>query len=452
TILAVRDGVLPPTAVPEGATLPEDIDIVPGQGRPADIKVAISTSFAFGGNNAALAITEPSRPARPAGEARPVVITGLGAVVAGGLGVPVVKAALEAGELLYGTEYVEVEGRGRYLTADVPAKHLTRGIDPKHIRKMDLLSRRSAIATAELLKARGMSHDEAMATGLFFATTSGPISSVTAFQRQLMADRTGNTRIFPNTVMNAAPGHVALLNHLKGPTLTICAGSTGAFSALYHATRVIARGAADRIIVLTADENPAEVFAAYSDIPGYLMRDGRVQPFGESGRLIGGGSMALLLEAAETAAPERVLGRVSSFGFTSDGSGCGMLTRDETAWTRSFDLALKRGGFEPDQIDAVIAAAGGRMRVDGIEQRALARTGLDKRAVFTPKSLTGDLGAVSPLLGIAIALWMSQRPSLDPAGFGYHEAFGPLPSSVKTALVSSFEVGGSYQAVTVSAA
>jgi nodulation protein E len=55
TILALRDGVIPPTAnfrMPD----PEcDLDVVPNRSRPAQLEYGISNSFAFGGLNAVLA-------------------------------------------------------------------------------------------------------------------------------------------------------------------------------------------------------------------------------------------------------------------------------------------------------------------------------------------------------------------------------------------------------------
>jgi nodulation protein E len=55
-VLALRDGVLPPTAnynVPD----PEcDLDVIPNQARHAQVEWAISNSFAFGGLNAVLAL------------------------------------------------------------------------------------------------------------------------------------------------------------------------------------------------------------------------------------------------------------------------------------------------------------------------------------------------------------------------------------------------------------
>jgi len=54
TVLALRDGVLPPTA---NFTAPDpecDLDVVPNQARPAQAEYALSNSFAFGGLNAVL--------------------------------------------------------------------------------------------------------------------------------------------------------------------------------------------------------------------------------------------------------------------------------------------------------------------------------------------------------------------------------------------------------------
>lgn len=54
TVLAVQNGIVPPTA---NFTSPDpecDLDVVPNQARPADVEVAISNTFAFGGLNATL--------------------------------------------------------------------------------------------------------------------------------------------------------------------------------------------------------------------------------------------------------------------------------------------------------------------------------------------------------------------------------------------------------------
>ena len=56
TVLAIRDGVVPPTA---NYTEPDpecDLDYVPNTARQQQVRAAISNSFAFGGLNAVLAV------------------------------------------------------------------------------------------------------------------------------------------------------------------------------------------------------------------------------------------------------------------------------------------------------------------------------------------------------------------------------------------------------------
>jgi len=55
TILALRDGMLPPTAGFRQSDPECDLDCIPNEARPAEIEAALSNAFAFGGLNAVLA-------------------------------------------------------------------------------------------------------------------------------------------------------------------------------------------------------------------------------------------------------------------------------------------------------------------------------------------------------------------------------------------------------------
>lgn len=56
--LAIRDGILPPTINLESPDPKCDLDYVPNQARKAQIKVAMSNSFGFGGHNATIVIKQ----------------------------------------------------------------------------------------------------------------------------------------------------------------------------------------------------------------------------------------------------------------------------------------------------------------------------------------------------------------------------------------------------------
>jgi 3-oxoacyl-[acyl-carrier-protein] synthase II len=54
SILAMRDGVAPPTINLDNPSVETAIDLVPHQARKRDIAIALSNSFGFGGTNASL--------------------------------------------------------------------------------------------------------------------------------------------------------------------------------------------------------------------------------------------------------------------------------------------------------------------------------------------------------------------------------------------------------------
>jgi 3-oxoacyl-[acyl-carrier-protein] synthase II len=56
TVLAIRDGKLPPTINYEVEDPECDLDYIPNESRDADVRVAVSNSFGFGGHNASIVL------------------------------------------------------------------------------------------------------------------------------------------------------------------------------------------------------------------------------------------------------------------------------------------------------------------------------------------------------------------------------------------------------------
>jgi 3-oxoacyl-[acyl-carrier-protein] synthase II len=60
TVLALRDGILPPTINLENPSEGCDLDFVPNEAREKPVRAAVSNSFGFGGTNGTLVLTRPA--------------------------------------------------------------------------------------------------------------------------------------------------------------------------------------------------------------------------------------------------------------------------------------------------------------------------------------------------------------------------------------------------------
>jgi len=60
SILAMRDGIVPPTLNLDNPSDGCDIDLVPHTAKKREVRAALSNSFGFGGTNASLIFTQPS--------------------------------------------------------------------------------------------------------------------------------------------------------------------------------------------------------------------------------------------------------------------------------------------------------------------------------------------------------------------------------------------------------
>ena len=200
--------------------------------------------------------------------------------------------------------------------------------------------------------------------------------------------------------------------------------------ALQLAARVIARGAAERIVVVVADEFPEGALATRASLPGYS-RTGTARPHARTGEVLSEGAAAIMLESAEAAAARGadVLARVRGFGATGETVEVGGLGRDGIAWARSLRLAMEEAGFAPGELGAVVSAASGHPLIDLVERRALRLAGLGDVPTVAPKAVLGETYGSAAALGLVTAL---TGPAASISG-------GPV-------LLSSSAYGGSFAA------
>ncbi|MEV6797618.1 beta-ketoacyl-[acyl-carrier-protein] synthase family protein [Micromonospora rifamycinica] len=430
--LAISRGTMPPTINTRGLPAPSGLDIIPDTGRPAAPAVVLSNSFAFGGNNASVVYTRPGHPPvgpRGTDPVHAVVVTGVAGLAGSAGDTAALVQAFTDGEICFGATE-EVPGRGRVPVGRVDTRSLVKKLNPAKARRMDPLSILSASVVGDLYARHGKpSRAEAESTGIVFATGYGPVTSVSQFHRGVLdSGITGaNPLIFPNTVVNAAAGHVAMQYRYRGYTATIANGGTSAVLALQLASRVIARGAAERIVVVIADEFPELAVRTQASLPGYTV-DGQVRPGGRTGMVLSEGAAAIVLEseAAAAARGARPLARIRGFGASGEPAGIGRIGTGGHAWARAMRVALDEAEVAPEQVGTVVSAASGFGLVDRAESRALRLAGLAGRPTVTPKAVFGESYGSAAALGLVAVL--SGVPS---AG---------------TVLLSSFAYGGSYAA------
>ncbi|PWK15854.1 beta-ketoacyl-[acyl-carrier-protein] synthase family protein [Tumebacillus permanentifrigoris] len=471
SILAINNNFLPATInFDHEANGFKDIDFVPNEGRQAEVNTVMSNSFAFGGNNASILLGkfEEQRELPSVRDNKRVVITGLGAIAGQSAKAEEIFAKFEAGEHAFTAidEFDTTEYDGVKLGSKIPEMPFEKLVNRALLRRMDELGKQACAATKMALDDAKLKVDtkNSERIGVLFATGTGPLKTVEAFNRTVISKGAehAEAQLFPNTVMNAAAGHVCLNFKIKGPTTTITSGGTAGINALFYATELIKHGDANAVIVIAADEFNETMIAGHSRVPGYLSRD-MIKPFGQGldGTVIGGGCVAYIVESEESALARgvRVYSELKGFGLTSDSSGPGRVNRTGEEWAKSFELALQEAGLASDQLDYVAAAASGNLVFDTAEARALKRVVGDKVPVSAPKGYFGEMLATSGMMGLLSVLYAMNSGNI-PGIPGLEQTFteaagldlvlgGNRERVVNHALVSSFSFGGNYQSVVV---
>ncbi len=408
---------------------------------------------------------------------RRVVITGLGMVSPLGCGVEASWKRLIAGES--GASRVsefDVSDITCQIACSIPRGTYAEGrynpddwMEPKEQRKVDDFIVYAMAAADQALNDADwhpQSADDRAATGVLIGSGIGGLQGIEK-AALLMAEK-GPKRIspffIPGRLINLASGYVSIRHGLKGPNhAVVTACSTGAH-AVGDASRLIALGDAD-LMVAGGTESPIcrlalAGFAAcralsthFNDEP---KRASRPYDRDRDGFVMGEGAGVLVLEELEHARARgaRIYGEVIGYGLSGDAYHITAPAEDGDGAYRCMQMAVKRAGIQPGEIDYVNAHGTSTPMGDEIELASVERlfgNAAGKLVMSSTKSSIGHLlGAAGAVEAIFSLLTMRDNiipptlnldnPSVEtPIDLVPHEA---RSQEVNTVLSNSFGFGG----------
>ncbi len=367
---------------------------------------------------------------------RRVVITGVGAVSAMGVGVPALWDGLAAGRS--GIRRVTVCNTAKLvnpIAAEVPGFDPSGHVTPEQLLLIDRFTAFALVAAAEAWEDAqpGLLDDERPRAGTLIGTGMGGAGRLDDAYLDLYG-ASGPVRPHPFTIprimYNAAASHISMKYRLEGPTLCVSTACSSGAHAIGEAAEMVRSGRADLMLaggtdapivpgVVRAWEGMRVLAPAGSD-PASACR-----PFSadRQGLVLGEGAGIVVLEEGERARRRgaRIYGELAGYAATADG---GHITAPGVdAPVRAIGLALAQAGLQPSDIDYVNAHGTATRLNDPTETTILKRAFGDharKLAVSSTKSMHGHAMGASGAIELLATLLAVHRGIVPPTA-NYHE-------------------------------
>ena len=410
-------------------------------------------------------------------ELRRVVVTGMGAVTPLGCGVEATWANILASQS--GARHIDdfkVDDIACQIAHRVPLGDYAEGkfnpdewMDVKDQRKVDPFIIYAMAAAKQAIDEAGVAprtDEEAYRIGTLIGSGIGGVGGI--YETSITLYEKGPRRIspffIPGRIINMASGNVSIRFDLKGPNHSVVtACSTGAH-AIGDSWRIIAMGDAD-VMVAGGAESPVNRismagFAAcralstgFNDRP---VEASRPYDKDRDGFVMGEGAGILVLEEYERAKARgaKIYGEVVGYGMSGDAYHITAPSEDGDGGFRCMQMAVKRAGISPGDIDYINAHGTSTPLGDEIELGAVTRLLGDHAAdaaMSSTKSAIGHLlGAAGSVEAIFSLLAMRDNvapPTLNLDNPSVETVINLVPKTpvkrqIDVALSNSFGFGG----------
>jgi act minimal PKS ketosynthase (KS/KS alpha) len=359
---------------------------------------------------------------------RRAVITGIGVLAPGGLGLKDFWSMLTEGRTATrGITFFDPEPYRSRIAAEIDFDPVAHGLRPQEIRRMDRAAQLAVVATREAVAHSGLEPEELdpRRAGVSIGSAVGATMGLDQEYRvvsdggrlDLVDHRYAPAHLYGYFVPSSFAAEVAWAVGAEGPATVVSTGCTSGLDAVGHANDLIREGSAD-VMVCGATDAPISpiTVACFDAIKATSPRNDEAEhasrPFDRTrnGFVLGEGAAVFVLEERERAlrrgAP--IVAEVSGFATRCNAFHMTGLRPDGREMAEAIRVAMEEAKAGPPEIDYVNAHGSGTKQNDRHETAAFKRS-LGDRAYRVPvssiKSMIGhSLGAIGSLEIAASAL------------------------------------------------
>jgi 3-oxoacyl-[acyl-carrier-protein] synthase II len=408
---------------------------------------------------------------------RRVVVTGMGTVSPLGCGVEATWANILASKS--GAKRIDdfqIDDIACQIAHRIPLGPLAEGkfnpddwMDSKEQRKVDPFIVFAMAAATQAIADAGVepkTQEDAERSGVLIGSGIGGVGTI--YEASVTLHEKGPRRVspffVPGRIINMASGNVSIRFGLKGPNHSVVtACSTGAH-AIGDSWRIIAMGDAD-VMVAGGAESPVNrlsmagfaacraLSTAFNDRPTAASR-----PYDKDrdGFVMGEGAAVVVLEEYERAKARgaKIYGEVIGYGMSGDAYHITAPAPDGDGGYRCMQMAVRRAGIAPAEIDYINAHGTSTQLGDEIELGAVTRLlgeAAPKAAMSSTKSAIGHLlgaaGAIEAIFSLLAIRDNVAPPTLNLDNPSVETPINlvpkvPLKKPIDVALSNSFGFGG----------
>ena len=390
---------------------------------------------------------------------RRVVVTGIGAVSAAGVGAEVLWAAARDGKPCIRQPTFPYEYRGRIkIAAQVHGFVASDYLDRNTLPFCDPVSQYLLVAGDEAMAQAGYSRETRFGERAACIIGTG-IGGMTTIEEGIYLSLVKGGRphplMVPKLIPSACPATMAIRYGLQGPSFAVASACSSATQAIGLGLQMIRAGMAD-VAVVGGTEDHITNNAMFAWEALRVMTPDFCRPFskGRNGMVLGAGAGVVILESEDHARARgaKVLAVLAGYGTTTDAKD--MVAPDVAGAARAMRMALADADVAPDRVDYVNAHGTATIVNDSTESAALGIV-FGERAPHVPISSTkpihghglGAAGALEFVVTMGALRDQIAPPTINwlepdekcPVDAIPNEA---RPMRIRTAMSNSFAFGG----------